>query len=634
MGLFKDNLNKLGYMTEAEDIPASEGSAAQEKEKEVDSKINNADFGSNLLSHRPILAKAAVMLVRKIKGAIVSPVIMLVNGKECAYIESEKKRILLHYNNSNIIAYVYEPKEGMSVENIKTDKIQTSELGLTAFIEKLLEIIGETKEVNESLKDDRVAQLTQLVPDIALRLQSVSRLGLCKQLMQDPRIYNLYGGKIANLNQDIMDRIQPTAPGVSGGSAPSIPSAPAPSATGMPAAPAVPAGLNIVNNVSIAPTEEELDEKIEEAIEIYEREYDEDLATIAGVTKDMCDAVRGKKMLDAQGKETGEIGKRLMIICGAPGVGKTYTLEQTLKDEKMVEGRDYIKPSSFAISPTSLYKLFYDYQDKLIILDDVSRIFDSAQKISFWQASVHGTKGNVSKMGAVPTYKKTYNRKENYYNEVGDTDASLRLNTRYQSLQKDIAKLQLKHQEGQGTEATMKELESKQRQANDLRNKVASDLKPKMPDNFDFRGCVIIITNASMDDLKSEIGGDYWNSILDRASIFNIYPHAKIIWRKIKNVYQKEMDNSEVPDEITVVPRNRWAEVVKAIEDRLTGKVKAGNIAGFNRFSWRVVPNIGKIMRRGKPDYEWIKYLNGAMSTDITDVNKDKKAYLSYMVEF
>ena len=61
--------------------------------------------------------------------------------------------------------------------------------------------------IDESKRSERVEQLKKLAPNINIMLQTMSRLGVCKQLMRDVRISQLYNGKIANLNHDIADKI-------------------------------------------------------------------------------------------------------------------------------------------------------------------------------------------------------------------------------------------------------------------------------------------------------------------------------------------------------------------------------------------------------------------------------------------
>lgn len=61
--------------------------------------------------------------------------------------------------------------------------------------------------IDESKRSERVEQLKRLAPNINIMLQTMSRLGVCKQLMRDVRIQQLYNSKIANLNQDIANKI-------------------------------------------------------------------------------------------------------------------------------------------------------------------------------------------------------------------------------------------------------------------------------------------------------------------------------------------------------------------------------------------------------------------------------------------
>ena len=57
------------------------------------------------------------------------------------------------------------------------------------------------------------------------------------------------------------------------------------------------------------------------------------------------------------------------IICGAPGIGKTYNVVDIINHRGLTEGVDYYKING-AVSPLGLYTTLYRHSDKVIIFDD------------------------------------------------------------------------------------------------------------------------------------------------------------------------------------------------------------------------------------------------------------------------
>ena len=625
MGILKDNLrdiqeslnNTSEYIVESNvDVPDAE----TEVQKNFEEVMKDADMGSNLLSNRPILAKAAVMFVKRIKGAIISPIVCVIDGKEYASIEVNKKSMFISYNNQNITAFIAKT-EDISAENLKCDSYQTDKLGLTEFFDKIVAILNVKNEVNESLKDTRVAQLLKLVPNIEDLLKTGSRLGVCKQLMQRPEINSLYNGKIANLNQDIMDRIQVNST-PNAFNAPNTPQNTSNTLQNTSDTPNMD-GVTVAANQTVTAEVVDISKNVQEAIDACNQEYNENLALIEDTAKDFIDYIRG----------AGTIGKRFLLITGAGGIGKTFTLEKVLKESGFREGYEYIKPQNFNVTATSLFELFYTYQNRLIILDDAKRLWDDAQKVAFWLA-VAGPDHKVGKMGSSPTYRRTYNRRDNYYNEVGDVDAQLRTNTQYQSVIRKMKSNQDRILNGKDITGSLQtEVETQQKILNGIRDKVLANTSKKYPDSYDFNGCIVIITNSKLSELRKD-AGDSWDALKSRCEFASMYPDSKVVWLKCKATYQKQIDDTSVPDELTVVPRDRWEEVVKEVEDRLTGKISSGNAVGYDRFDWRILPQVGHKIRSGRSDYAWKKYLSDMMSSEITDENVVKKQWLKYITNF
>ena len=59
-----------------------------------------------------------------------------------------------------------------------------------------------------------------------------------------------------------------------------------------------------------------------------------------------------------------------IILCGPPGMSKTYMVRRTLHFNKATPGKDYIIEKGSSLGLTSTYQLLYENRNKLLILDD------------------------------------------------------------------------------------------------------------------------------------------------------------------------------------------------------------------------------------------------------------------------
>lgn len=81
-------------------------------------------------------------------------------------------------------------------------------------------------------------------------------------------------------------------------------------------------------------------------------------------------------------------GKRnSLIVSGLAGVGKSYNVEQTVLNNKLVESRDYViikgKSTTYA-----LYQSLFENKDKLIIYDDCDSILKNKDSLNILKAAL------------------------------------------------------------------------------------------------------------------------------------------------------------------------------------------------------------------------------------------------------
>jgi hypothetical protein len=57
-----------------------------------------------------------------------------------------------------------------------------------------------------------------------------------------------------------------------------------------------------------------------------------------------------------------------LMVVGPGGIGKSYTVTDTIKKEKLKEGQHYVKIRGYS-SPLALYNSLFEYSDKLVVFD-------------------------------------------------------------------------------------------------------------------------------------------------------------------------------------------------------------------------------------------------------------------------
>lgn len=84
-----------------------------------------------------------------------------------------------------------------------------------------------------------------------------------------------------------------------------------------------------------------------------------------------------------------------LIVYGEAGLGKTYTVLQTLAEMGKRLGEDYIYISTH-ITPLELVNMLYKYQDRIIVIDDVEKLLEDLKTIGILKSalwsSVNGTR--------------------------------------------------------------------------------------------------------------------------------------------------------------------------------------------------------------------------------------------------
>ena len=366
-----------------------------------------------------------------------------------------------------------------------------------------------------------------------------------------------------------------------------------------------------------------LDDDMEEFSEAYKKrieqdtvEYETSLSRIYEMAVAMCRYV--KQNGDLNDDDLSALPKRAMIITGKGGIGKSRSIEQALKDEGMVEDRDYYNMTSGSTAVQALFKKLYDYNGKLLIFDDSGELFNTTYKMNMWKHALDpdidksdielsraatGDKSGDSRM-YVPAGK---TRQERYFLEVGHS--SLEDKGKFQK--KRFAELERKYREETGDHSSL--TTSQKNEFNEIIalewNKMEEEKEPLMPNKFKYKGVVVIISNDDRDTFRKELGAGNWNAIVDRMRSFDLHPMAESVWAVIKKILIKERDMSEeeLPNKMCMIPRDIVDEFIEEVERLI-------EMPQYREMTFRIVAKDMHIVLNGsKGRAHWKEDLAGLM---------------------
>lgn len=80
-----------------------------------------------------------------------------------------------------------------------------------------------------------------------------------------------------------------------------------------------------------------------------------------------------------------------VVITGSPGMGKTFTIFQTLNALGKKKDVDYHYVQGAKITVSAFYAMLYEHSDKLLIFDDSDSVFNNADGINMMKAALDTT---------------------------------------------------------------------------------------------------------------------------------------------------------------------------------------------------------------------------------------------------
>jgi hypothetical protein len=308
-------------------------------------------------------------------------------------------------------------------------------------------------------------------------------------------------------------------------------------------------------------------------------EYEEDLEEIYDIAVAMCKYVKQGGVLDRNDRSALE--SRGMIITGPGGIGKTESIKRALEDLKMQPDKDYFEVVNGSTAPSELYKRLYDYNGKLLIFDDTAALFDTEYKLALWKNALQGepersrisvsTKTGGKSADSSVYILKNQTRQERYFLEVGHSTP--KEEKEFREAKKQELDKEYREKTGYtGYKLPAIIIKEHEQIIDDAWKEHEETKTPKMPSHFNYKGVVIIISNKTVDAFKTEVGGDsQWSAINSRFSCFNLDPMPEAIWRVIKKkiLEQRDMPETDLPDDMCLIPRDVVDEFIAEVESYL-----------------------------------------------------------------
>jgi hypothetical protein len=331
----------------------------------------------------------------------------------------------------------------------------------------------------------------------------------------------------------------------------------------------------------------EKDPKFQAKIDANIKEYKRNLKKMKNTLTAMCKYVKNHGELDQNYRS---VFSRGLLITGNGGAAKSRTIKDILTENKMVENSDYFRPGTGSTAAGELYRILYQYNGKLIIFDDSADIFDGKYNLPLWKLALDTDEDNNTITSNRPNDTEFYDpinkrsrvnltRQEKYYLEVGKSSTeektkfkkkrTIELESKYDFFKMDPNEV-----------ATVKENIGKliDKEWNDHEEQK----EPKIPSSFKYTGLVVIISNASREDLKKSMGERHWGAIKDRMKNVELSPMPEALWENIKETILEQTNNPELEDEQRLIPIRFVDAFIKEVE-LLLKKPQ------YRLMSWRIV---------------------------------------------
>lgn len=356
------------------------------------------------------------------------------------------------------------------------------------------------------------------------------------------------------------------------------------------------------------------EDALKEKIKVDTEEYEATTKELEQVLTAMCNYVKQNGVIDKDDKSI--MSRRGILLTGKGGIGKTHTLKKVLKEKNMVLNRDYVWAGSGCSTADSVYQLMYEYNGKMLVFDDSPNLFDGDYRVSMWKNALQteiedcliGFPGKESKLKVYNVRRLKGDRQKRYFTEIGRKSAD----DKTEFYKKEMKKYSLYFSPSVPGGVASKEDVDKEmidvymQKIDDAWKDEEENTQPAMPNEFIFKGIVIIISNSEREVFMNDIGKGNWDAISSRFDNYDLAPLAESIWTVMKNQIMAEYEDKSIPDDMCAIPRDMVEEFIEEME-KLLGE-------GLQGITWRTLPLMHDTLN-GKPGREiWKRVLRRELS--------------------
>ena len=128
-----------------------------------------------------------------------------------------------------------------------------------------------------------------------------------------------------------------------------------------------------------------------------------------------------------------------------------------------------------------------------------------------------------------------------------------------------------------------------------------------MPNEFIFRGLVVIISNSERDVFVNEVGKGNWDAISSRFENYDIAPLAESIWTVMKKKILSEYADKTIPDDKCAIPRDMVEEFIEEVEKLLADP-------NYQSINWRTLSMFHDVLNGAEGREFWKKKLKRELS--------------------
>ena len=355
--------------------------------------------------------------------------------------------------------------------------------------------------------------------------------------------------------------------------------------------------------------------ELQAKIDASAKKYKERIEEIIDYSEMMCEYVKNKGELS---QDDASIFTRGLFITGPGGTGKTKHVLDMLAQKDMKKNVDYFELGSGSTSANNLYRLLYDFNGKLLILDDCAELFVGKYNRSMWlKALSPDPRENYISIGSSyvagsnfynPNQKgkngQELTRQERYFLEIGKS--SLEEKTKFKK-QMELNLWGKYDKKALGPKKVQELAIEIDKEIDDAWREHEENKEPKIPTTFKYNGAVIVVSNESQSNLIQQVGGwNKWEALKQRFRCIELNPMPQAIWATIKEKILEQRDNN-IDDNLCIIPKLYVDEFVAEVDSIIDFDM-------YNHISWRMVTDrMSKAFRGSKGLKRWKTILRDAM---------------------